>query len=120
MRVLVVGAGPAGASAAIALARGGAAVRILERSGWPREKTCGDGISPDAVRIAADLGIDLTDRLPLTTGTMSAPSRASITSGWPPSTPWGAIVERSEFDDRLVRTAVAAGATSSRARRCAN
>jgi geranylgeranyl reductase family protein len=110
MRVLVVGAGPAGAAAAIVLARGGAAVRLLERSAWPRAKTCGDGISPDGVRIAGELGIDLGDRLPLTAGTMSAPSRVAITSGWPATTPWGAIVERSDFDDRLVRAAVAAGA----------
>ena len=111
MRVLVVGAGPAGAAAAIVLGRGGATVRLLERSAWPRAKTCGDGISPDGVRIAADLGIDLGDRLPLTAGTMSAPSRVAITSGWPEATPWGAIVERSEFDDRLVRAALAAGVT---------
>lgn len=110
MRVLVVGAGPAGAAAAIGLARGGASVRLVERSAWPRAKTCGDGISPDGVRIAADLGIDLSDRYPLPAGTMSAPCRVAITSGWPDTTPWGAIVERSEFDDRLVRTAVAAGA----------
>lgn len=111
MRVLVVGAGPAGGAAAIALARGGASVRIVERSAWPRAKTCGDGLSPDAVQIAQELGIDLADRLPLTAGTMSAPSRAAITSGWPAATPWGAIVERSDFDDRLVRAAVTAGAT---------
>jgi geranylgeranyl reductase family protein len=109
MRVLVVGAGPAGAAAAIELARGGASVRLLERSAWPRSKTCGDGISPDGVRIARELGIDLGDRFPLTAGTMSAPCGAAITSGWPPATPWGAIVERSDFDDRLVRRAVAAG-----------
>jgi geranylgeranyl reductase family protein len=110
MRVLVVGAGPSGAAAAIELARGGVDVRIVERSAWPRAKTCGDGLSPDAVRIAAELGIDLADRLPLTAGTMSAPSRVAITSGWPAETPWGAIVERSDFDDRLVRAAVTAGA----------
>jgi geranylgeranyl reductase family protein len=111
MRVLVVGAGPAGGAAAIALARGGATVRVVERSAWPRTKTCGDGISPDGVRIAAELGIDLGDRLPLVAGTMSAPSRVAITSGWPEATPWGAIVERADFDDRLIRAALAAGAT---------
>jgi geranylgeranyl reductase family protein len=111
MRVLVIGAGPAGASAAITLARHGADVRLIERSAWPRAKTCGDGISPDGVRIAAELGIDLTDRLPLEAGTMSAPNRVAITSGWPATTPWGAIVERHEFDARLVDAAIGAGAT---------
>ncbi len=111
MRVVVVGAGPAGAAAAIELARGGATVHLLERSRWPRPKTCGDGLSPDAVQIATSLGINLSDRFPLTTGTMSAPSRAVITSGWPAQTPFGAIVERIDFDARLVQAAVAAGAT---------
>jgi 2-polyprenyl-6-methoxyphenol hydroxylase-like FAD-dependent oxidoreductase len=83
MRIFVVGAGPAGGAAALTLARYGAAVRPLERSAWPRSKTCGDGILPDGVRIAGELGIDLTDRLPLAMGTMSAPSRVAITSGWP-------------------------------------
>ncbi len=110
MRVTIVGAGPAGAAAAITLARHGATVRLLERSAWPRAKTCGDGISPDSVRIAAELGIDLTDRLALEVGTMSAPSRAAISSGWPAATPWGTIVERRDFDARLVDAAVAAGA----------
>ena len=110
MRVLVVGAGPAGGAAAIALARGGADVRIVERSAWPRTKTCGDGISPEGVRVASALGVDLSDRLPLPRGTLSAPSRVAFTGGWPASLPWGAIVERREFDDRLVRAATAAGA----------
>jgi flavin-dependent dehydrogenase len=42
---------------------------------------------------------------------MRTPSRVAITSGWPAATPWGAIVERSDFDARLVRAAVGAGAT---------
>ncbi len=110
MRVVVVGAGPSGGAAAVELARGGADVRLVERSVWPRPKTCGDGLSPDGVRIAGELGVDLGDRYPLNFGTMSAPNRSAITSGWPAATPWGAIVERREFDDRLVRAAIAAGA----------
>ncbi|GAC1582683.1 MAG: geranylgeranyl reductase family protein [Candidatus Velthaea sp.] len=110
MRVLIVGAGPAGAASAIELARGGADVRLVERSAWPREKTCGDGISPEGVRVASALGIDLTDRLPLRYGTMSAPSRVAFTGGWPKDLPWGTIVERRDFDDRLVRAATAGGA----------
>jgi len=110
MRVLIIGAGPAGGAAAIELARGGADVRLVDRGAWPRAKTCGDGISPEGVRIAGELGMDLSDRLPLRYGTMSAPSRVAFTGGWPAHLPWGAIVERAEFDERLVRLATAAGA----------
>jgi len=110
MRVVVVGAGPAGSSAAIELARAGAAVRLIEKSTWPRAKTCGDGISPDGVRVARGLGVDLTDRVPLAFGTMSSPSRVVFRGGWPAELPWGAIVERRDFDDRLAQAAVAAGA----------
>src|SRR5947207_6537992 len=43
--VLVVGAGPAGATAARALALAGARVRLLDRAAFPRNKPCGGGIS---------------------------------------------------------------------------
>jgi geranylgeranyl reductase family protein len=110
MRVLVVGAGPGGASAAIELARAGADVRIVERSSWPRAKTCGDGISPPGVVEARALGCDLGDRMPLPQGEISTPRGHRFRSGWRTETPWGAIVERIDFDARLVALAVAAGA----------
>ncbi|MBD5632953.1 MAG: FAD-dependent monooxygenase, partial [Candidatus Eremiobacteraeota bacterium] len=96
MRVLVVGAGPGGAAAAIELARAGADVRVVERARWPRAKTCGDGISPPAVVEARSLGLDLADRLPLPLGEISTPRGFRFRSGWRSETPWGAIVERVE------------------------
>jgi geranylgeranyl reductase family protein len=110
MRVLVVGAGPGGAAAAIELARAGADVLVVERSRWPRAKTCGDGISPPGVREARELGLDLSDRMPLPEGEISTPKGYRFRSGWRPETPWGAIVERIDFDARLMALAVAAGA----------
>ncbi|GAC1300136.1 MAG: geranylgeranyl reductase family protein [Vulcanimicrobiaceae bacterium] len=110
MRVLVIGGGPGGGAAAIELARGGADVRVVERSSWPRAKTCGDGISPPGVREARALGLALDDKRPLAAGEISTPRGIRFCGGWHPDTPWGAIVERHEFDDRLMRAAVAAGA----------
>ncbi len=110
MRILIIGAGPGGAAAAIELRRGGADVRIVEKARWPRAKTCGDGISPPGVREARALGISLEDKRPLTVGEITTPRGARFRAGWRPETPWGAIVERREFDDRLVRAAVGLGA----------
>jgi geranylgeranyl reductase family protein len=56
--VLIVGAGPAGASAAVALGqRGVRDVLLLDRSRFPRDKTCGSGLSPNALKLADQLGI---------------------------------------------------------------
>lgn len=58
-QVIVVGAGPAGAASAIALAqRGVRDVLLLDRGGFPRDKTCGSGISPLGIRVLAELGVD--------------------------------------------------------------
>ncbi len=110
MQVLVIGAGPAGAAAAIELARGGADVRLVEKSRWPRAKTCGDGISPPCVLETDALGIDLSDRMKLAEGDLVTPGGLSMRSGWRAETPWGTIVERRDFDGRLVDAAIAAGA----------
>lgn len=56
--VTVVGAGPAGASAAIAALRAGASVNLLEKSHFPRHKVCGEFLSPEIARVLAEqLGV---------------------------------------------------------------
>ena len=55
--VVVVGAGPGGSSAAYHLARHGLTVLLLEKTEFPREKVCGDGLTPRAVRQLVRMGI---------------------------------------------------------------
>lgn len=55
--VIVVGGGPAGASAAIHLSRGGARVVVVEQKKFPREKLCGEFISPECLEQFARLGV---------------------------------------------------------------
>ncbi len=54
---LIVGGGPAGASAAIRLARGGARVLLVEQKKFPRAKLCGEFISPECLEHFAQLGV---------------------------------------------------------------
>jgi geranylgeranyl reductase family protein len=56
--VVVVGAGPAGASCSYWLADAGWDVVVVEKKEFPREKTCGDGLTPRAVRQLADMGLE--------------------------------------------------------------
>src|SRR6476661_6277163 len=56
--VIVVGAGPGGSSAAYHLARSGLDVLLLEKTAFPREKVCGDGLTPRAVKQLVNMGID--------------------------------------------------------------
>jgi menaquinone-9 beta-reductase len=56
--VAVVGAGPAGASAAITLARAGRTVTLIDRARFPRDKCCGDGLTTSALRELEHLGLD--------------------------------------------------------------
>ena len=55
---LIAGAGPAGAIAAIVLARAGVRVRVLDRARFPRDKLCGDTVNPGALAVLARLGLD--------------------------------------------------------------
>ena len=56
--VLVVGAGPGGSATAYHLARHGIDVTVVERSAFPREKVCGDGLTPRGVAALLKMGVD--------------------------------------------------------------
>jgi geranylgeranyl reductase family protein len=55
--VVVVGGGPAGAVAALHLARAGARVTIVEKEALPRTKVCGDALIPDSLAVLSSLGL---------------------------------------------------------------
>ncbi|MEV7091883.1 geranylgeranyl reductase family protein [Amycolatopsis sp. NPDC051045] len=113
--VIVVGAGPAGSTVATYLARAGVDVLLLEKTEFPREKVCGDGLTPRGVKQLIDLGIDTaTDAgwvhsrgLRILTGDLT------LELDWPDLTsypPYGVSRTRHDFDDLLAKLAVKAGA----------
>jgi len=55
--VAVIGAGPGGSAAAHYLAKSGLDVLLLDKSEFPRDKTCGDGLTPRALHVLDDMGI---------------------------------------------------------------
>ena len=111
--VLIVGAGPAGATAALVLARAGVRVRLLDRSRFPRPKLCGDTLNPGALDLLARLGVGADVRaaaVPLEGMTVTGPGGASVTGRYGAGVV-GCAMPRSEFDSILLRHALAAGAT---------
>ena len=110
MDVLVVGAGPAGATAARALAMAGVTVRLLDRSKFPRNKPCGGGISLRVLPRFPYLGQALAR---ITTHTVSrlyleGPDGDSAVVH--SRIPAALMVRRVEFDELLVSLACEAGA----------
>src|SRR6195952_3357896 len=59
--VIVVGAGPSGSSAAYWLATAGLDVALIEKTSFPREKVCGDGLTPRGTKALVDMGIDVSE-----------------------------------------------------------
>lgn len=110
---LVVGAGPAGAAAATWLARGGADVLLLDAAQFPRDKPCGDGLTPRAIAELDTLGhhhIAATGAR--NWGLRAAGFGQELYLPWPggrlPSR--GGAVRRTVLDDALRTGALAAGA----------
>jgi geranylgeranyl reductase family protein len=109
--LIVVGAGPAGSAAALGAlrTRPTARVLVLDRAPLGRDKTCGDGIGPDAVVELAKLGLTeiLRPEERVSRFRIVAPSGANML-GTPPLA--GYVVPRSEFDHRLMMATIGAGA----------
>ncbi len=113
--VIVVGAGPSGAAAAFWLARSGWDVVLVEKKRFPRAKTCGDGLTPRAVRQLEDMGALAGVASAHRYGGMRAIGFGrTMELAWPhhPSFPSiGYVVRRSELDLAVAEAAVAAGAS---------
>ncbi len=113
--VVVVGAGPAGSSAAYWLATAGLDVLLLEKTTFPREKVCGDGLTPRGTRALVDMGIDVSEGA----GWLHNRGLRVIGGGqrlhldWPELTSfpdYGLVRPRADLDALLANQAVKAGA----------
>jgi flavin-dependent dehydrogenase len=109
--VLVVGAGPSGAIAALVLARAGVRVRVFDRARFPRFKLCGDSVNPGARAILARLGLAFaTDGALPVHGMLVTSETGSRCEGIYGNGHQGHMISRHRFDDVLLGAARAAGA----------
>jgi menaquinone-9 beta-reductase len=113
--VLVVGGGPAGAAAGFWLAKAGHDVCVLERKAFPRDKTCGDGLTPRAVHQLRDMGLEpaIAARHHRHDGLRAEAHGITLELPWPehPVFPsYGYVVRRRDLDQMVAEQAAAAGA----------
>lgn len=112
--VIVVGAGPAGSSAAYHLAEAGVDVLLLDKQAFPRDKICGDGLTPRAVRQLIAMGLDLdAPGWQKNKGLRIVGAGHRIELPWPDLAtfpPYGLVRTRSDLDEILARHAEKAGA----------
>src|SRR5437764_3135852 len=119
-QVVVVGAGPGGSTAAYHLAQAGVDVAVLEKSEFPREKVCGDGLTPRAVKQLTAMGIEtLAADGTAREGWIKNHGLRIMGGGMRIEVPWpdlasfpsyGLVRPRQDFDEVLARAAQKAGA----------
>lgn len=110
--MVVIGAGPAGAAAAMTAARGGARVIVVDQAPYGRDKICGDGLTPRAVAALTELGIGI-EAAHRIEGLRMIAGRVQRELPWPASgrfPGYGAVWPRQRLDAALIDEAGAAGA----------
>jgi menaquinone-9 beta-reductase len=110
--VLVVGAGPAGVAAAITAHERGLRTRLVDKAAFPRDKTCGDGLTAQALRLLERLGVDvpaLADFATVRETVLVSPGGRQVTLPLPEDGISSAVVPRLELDAALVDRARALG-----------
>ncbi len=113
--VLVVGAGPAGSTAALVLARNGARVALLDKARFPRDKACGDFIGPRGLQVLADLGLPEPPGLDVGDMVVIGPTGRRVVLPCFDGTTYpgrARAVPRLVFDDALRTAAIEAGAVA--------
>jgi menaquinone-9 beta-reductase len=113
--VIVVGAGPAGSAAATILAEGGLDVVVLDKATFPRDKTCGDGLTTLALRELEALGIhpgQVASWTPVDGAHLHSPRGTNRWLPLPTGTgQFAAVARRIDLDATFVERAISAGAT---------
>ena len=112
--VVVVGGGPAGSATAIFLRQRGRDVLLLDEARFPRDKVCGESVSPGARRLLSALGVAEAVRglapQPLLGMTLTSPDGTSFRGDYRGAVDPGFAVRREAFDQVLLQQARAAGA----------
>ena len=111
--VVVVGGGPAGAAAAIELARAERDVLVVDKATFPRDKICGDGLTTGALRLLEQLGLDpatVPSWQPVEDVVVVSPSGREATFPLPRGAGlYAAVARREELDAALLDVVRAAG-----------
>ena len=113
---IIVGAGPAGSAAAIALCRAGRTVQLLDRQNFPRDKICGDGIPPGSLELLYELGLqaplEKAGFYPVEQLHFSTPAGQLLKTRFRPKKPGMGffVAPRRDFDYLLQQQAIVAGA----------
>lgn len=107
--VIVVGAGPAGSTAAGTLAKAGHKVLLLDRAEFPRVKACGDAVPPPAMAILRELGVEPLPFFHPERLVLVSPRGARLAQASRPDFR-GGLVPRDKLDHALLRAAERLGA----------
>jgi geranylgeranyl reductase family protein len=110
--IAVIGGGPGGAAAARRAAQAGLRVVVFERGSHGRDKVCGDGLTPRAVRAMTELGLDV-DGAHRIDGLRMIAGRRTRELSWPDNgrfPPHGAVWPRARLDAYLIDAAIEVGA----------